>query len=458
MSKGMECLAPWAGEACGVDTTATPPVAVRAWHRRGHLRYAPATPEAAVSPDTAVACGMVPGAAMAVWLTAPLVSPSKTVRVLPTLLDMALPFPLEECISTFSPPECRLPEDGGEPGMTALAVAARKQDVERRLAELAAAGMDPHVLDHEGLALWTQALRELPPEPGEGPRVVMMVRPTSVLTAVGAGGRFHSAHRSAMADIAGLERTLRIQVHAVAGAHALPEMVKWIWAGDPDAWAAVRPRLEAALPGVSSSVEAPDLFLARALAIRALTRGPLRCNLRTGTFTHPQSVRQTAHVLYRRAAVLGGLAGVLLVINAFCAYSATRQLRRAETWFMGGVRQVAGYAVPARGENALLIAERELAARMTAESPFATAYRASLLDTLNGILTAVATSEPPHVHSLRVGFDRIAIRGVASRTDAATLMHRLAPLGYALSLDPGTGTTADETVPFVIEGNAGRWP
>jgi len=86
-------------------------------------------------------------------LTAPFSRRSKAVRVLPTLLDLQLPFALDDCLYTFA----ELKAESGS--VRALAVGARTAEIERRLGDLVEKGIDPLALDHEGLALWSGALR-----------------------------------------------------------------------------------------------------------------------------------------------------------------------------------------------------------------------------------------------------------------------------------------------------------
>jgi hypothetical protein len=465
LDRKMERMAPWAHLAYGVDCSDTATLVVCARRRRGRLVLEPAALPVKVEDGVATACAMPPGQAMAVWLQTPLASAAKTSRVLPTLLDMSMPFPLDECICAFSAPH-RL-RDGGGPetamplaagadgrgGMAALAVAARQSDIARRLDALAAKGINPQVLDHEGLALWTQALRESPP-PEKGPlriRLVVRARRHEALLAMGAGPVFWSAHRLGGAAHGALDRTVRVQLDAAAAGRYAQAPLTWIWSGDDAAaCAAWRTPAETALPGESVMLPDSEHFLARALATRALTDGPLQFNLQCGTFAPAATTRQMQAARYRRAATLAGLAAILLAINAACAIGRSREGRSAEARFMQGIEKVTGWPVAAMGEDALLIARRELEARRTGYAPLARAFAPSLLESLDAVLGAAA-QEKVTFGSLLLQPGKIVLRGIApSRTAAEALVRQL----YTLYDAPVLRTTEnpDGRYGLVIEG------
>jgi hypothetical protein len=111
----------------------------------------------AIPADARVAIAMPPRDCVCRWLTTPFASLHKARKVLPTILDIQLPFPLEECVYDFVAD--RKSDDGH---VEALALAARHRAVAGALAQWEAHTVDPAVLDHEGLALWSQSLVEQP--------------------------------------------------------------------------------------------------------------------------------------------------------------------------------------------------------------------------------------------------------------------------------------------------------
>ncbi len=469
MNERMECLAPWAVCACGVDWNSGRPIVVEARLRGGRPVCTPLSPEAsgAALSDarTAVAGALPPGRAMAVWLQTPLSAPAKARRVLPTLLDMAMPFALEECAYAFSPlVRPAAGENASLPGdvsgkLAALAVAARRNDVAAQLAVYAGKGFDPHVLDHEGLALWTEAQRTLPASDAAGVRAVVWVREDEAVLALGVGPRFWSAHR--IADMAGgtLARTVRVQLNAVAGGLHAKAPLTWLWGGSAAAaCAALRARVEADLPAAASlSLPDGEAFLAGALAVRALLDGPLRFNLRGDALAHPAVKRQTDAQHRRRAACLAAAALVLLAVNAACQHARTQRLQAVDAQFKTTIDRVAGWPVAAAGENALLIAQRELDARREAYRPVIRMFGPSLLEALDRVF-ADASAAGVSLQELLLRFENVALRAeAASQANAETLVRHLRQSGYDAELK-ALPVAADRPLVFEITGTTREQP
>ncbi|MCX6997673.1 MAG: hypothetical protein NTV49_11445 [Kiritimatiellaeota bacterium] len=103
--------------------------------------------------------------------------------MLPSLLDVQLPFPLETCLYQF--PVVRADAAGR---IRALAVAARRTEIAAQLDRCRALDLDPVVLDHEGLALWTQSLVEIPLAP---PALRVVAYLGAFRTALAVGGRLN---------------------------------------------------------------------------------------------------------------------------------------------------------------------------------------------------------------------------------------------------------------------------
>jgi len=466
MNARMECLAPWAVRACGVDWNSGKPLAVDVRLRRGQPVFTPLTPEAVAAAEsdarTAVAGALPPGRAMAVWLQTPLTDPAKARRVLPTLLDMAMPFALEDCVYEFAPlgrtpasGEFLSPETKPKQALGALAVAARRDDVSAQLALYADKGFDPHVLDHEGLALWTEAQRTLPIPDAAGVRAVVWVREGEALLALGAGQRFWSAHR--ITDQAGstLARTVRVQLDAVAEGRYAKAPLTWLWGGAAAAAAcvALRARVEAELPGVASrELPGGESFLAGALAVRALLAGPLRFNLRRDALAHLAVRRQTAIQHRRRAVSLAAAAVLLLAANGTVMHVRAQRLQAVQAQFKTTIDRVAGWPVAAAGENALQIAQRELAARQEAYRPVARVFGPSLLETLDRVLAA-ASSSGVTLRSLLLQFEKVALQGeVVSQAAAQVLLGHFQQNGYDVELN-AKAATEDQPSGFEITGN-----
>ncbi|MDD4871699.1 MAG: hypothetical protein PHR77_14165, partial [Kiritimatiellae bacterium] len=301
--------AEWIGSCYGIDLQAGQPVVVRAERTRGHVNCFPVSVN-----DSSFVNGLQSGKAVAVgaltasesfscWLEAPFLSFRKALKVLPTLLDVQLPFALEDCIYDFVETKQKqltgktdiigkelLPVEGGV--TRALAVAARMEDIQKKIELFKTFGIDPVVLDQEGLALWTQSLLEVPVVTGteNTPRIVVYLGIERSTMAIGRGGELISAHSLGPNNIAQISRLLKAQLKQGHGRKDAD--VRWMWTGPGVGDAALFGKLQESLrsewPGTSIVHDKPETFLARAVATRALLAGPLRCNLRSGTFLHPR--------------------------------------------------------------------------------------------------------------------------------------------------------------------------
>jgi Tfp pilus assembly PilM family ATPase len=140
------------------------------------------------------------------WVEVPFRNAGKAERVLAAALDIQLPFALEDCAYTF----LEIRRAVGRDATRALAVAAREADVARRVDEMKARGVDPVVLDHEGLALWSQALRELPARAADGnrPRIVVYAGTDRSAIVVGLGEEYLGAYGLRSLDSVNLLRVL----------------------------------------------------------------------------------------------------------------------------------------------------------------------------------------------------------------------------------------------------------
>ena len=270
---------------------------------------------AAAAGHAIVATGMPVHETVTRWLETPISSAAKARKVLPSLLDIQLPFPLESCLYDFI--EFRR---GAERGIDALAVAARTQDVVARLGACRGAGFDPARLDHEGLALWSQSIREMPAERNAVRLVVYLGHDRTALV-LGQGETFQAAHsiRVGIRDLfpAGADadpnrlRSFAARVQQILHSQTTePDHgnLQWVWTGlgaaRPDALKALQSALSG--QGVSRHLahREPATFLARALGERALEPGPLPCNFRTGALAHPLEARQRAAAAWQGAVVL----------------------------------------------------------------------------------------------------------------------------------------------------------
>jgi hypothetical protein len=162
----------WAHTAYGIDENGGQPILIKAVRRGRSLSFSKAdsSETATPAPRTVLAACLFQRESFTRWLTAPIASSRKAATVFHSLLDIQLPFSVEDCeIALLG----TMPTDDGT-GTRGLVAGARHEDIEKKLEGLAQSGLDPHLLDHESIALWHQSLIEYAPVREESsPRVVI---------------------------------------------------------------------------------------------------------------------------------------------------------------------------------------------------------------------------------------------------------------------------------------------
>lgn len=303
------------------------------------------------------AAALPAAAAMFVSLEAPPLSASKLRHVLPSLLAARLPFALADCVWRFEAPR----------GGRVAAHVARRADVEARLDELAARGLDPLRLVPPAPAAWRLACAEKP-LPAETPRAVFLADGAETLLATGRGDALEAvASFPTGADAAAAPRRLRL---AFGG---LPAGLVALAAGPAAALvaAALAPDVPAFVP------DDPGTFLDRALASRAVDSLDLRADVRP----HPVARRAANRRLGAAAALffLGSLSAAALGLRDWANAVAWRDRLLGER--AASLDELAGRHVAARGAAGLAEARRAAAERRD-DAPFAPSVSAPLSDTI----------------------------------------------------------------------------
>lgn len=366
------------------------------------------------------------------WLRAPLASEAKARKVLPSLLDIQLPFSIEECVHLF-PSIGRTPQ--GE--VEALAVAARRSDIRRRLEALAVLGIDPVFLDHEGLALWSQSLSEMPPR-GAGRRVVAALYPDHLALVLGdtAAGRpeesrFIGAHSlrpvEALWQAAGpasaepgVQRILgRVRQILQAQAAGTPPSIEWIWTGPGAADAALTAELQhhvAELGNFTFAAHArPESFLPRALGARALRGGAWPCNFRTGPLAHPAAEQHRARQSRRASAALAAAGLVLCGIGLAWPTILETRKRGAQAAVESLASRLAPESRLLYGQE-LRITRQAVQDRAALYRPFLEAVESAGPALLTEVLQA-ARAQGLTIDSLGLSADSVSVRGAAPDWD-----------------------------------------
>jgi hypothetical protein len=273
----------------------------------------------------------------------------KSYRVLPSQLDLRVPFPIEESAYAFAESEV-----GAETYVVGLAVRDRQMS-----AVTGGEASGPHVVDSEGLALWDESLETmLPANEGEG-RIVLYVTGERLVVVAGRGGRFLGAQVLPLEPGGGFDRFVTAHFGVLRTADWLAHVA------GPGAASAREPLEALVARNGGRYVEADDsgVFLARALARRALGRGRYLCNLRSGRWAHPAVVAARVRAL-RTATVLFGVAALIVGgASVFWSVRLLDQQRRFEGQLALRAEGVAGGLVTLRGEDMMRQLSRSVVAR-----------------------------------------------------------------------------------------------
>jgi hypothetical protein len=432
----------------GVDLQGNEPVIVRAERTRGKISCTEYGEVPPADPRAMVAGCLSTSESLTRWIEAPYASLGKARKVFPTLLDIRLPFALEDCAYQFVGPVRT-----GEGKTEVLAVVARLSDVRRKMEQYAALGMDPPILDQEGLALWSQSCREAPDPAGEMdvPRLVVYLGVDRTVLAVGRGRRFLNAHTLPSPDPREIGRLLRAWLGPDGGE------VHWMWAGpaagDKTRIGTIQTSLRQTWPGRSTVHTAPREFLARALASRAILPASLGCNLRSGELMHPV-VRNRLMVRSVQPSVPVFLSGLLLLVAGLGTRIQARAREvRLDRQTAALVDRLAGYHVAARGEHALGVVTAELEKRFQRLQPFAQAFQPSLSGIVRSVVDTGRVSGLRY-EELSLSRDEVRISGTAPGWESCeALMSGLREAGFAVRLER-RGELAEERVGFSIRSGS----
>jgi len=438
---------PWVRIAFGIDENGGAPILVKAvrWGRR--LTFSRANPEelSAPPPRAVIAACLFQRESFTRWLVAPIASPRKARTVFHSLLDIQLPFSVEDCevaLLAMTPTPDRT-------GTRGLVVGARRADITKRLESLSAAGFDPHLLDQEGIALWSRGLAEIPPIPGDGTVRILIYSGTDRVTfVIGQGKEFMTAHTMRLWDPDAILRILK------SSFPVQPEITQWIGSGPgaarPGETASQYAALMARWPGTMKLVNEPETFLARALAARALARDSIPCNLRTGRFLHPVLAEGNERQPYRWAIACLAAGVLLCLVNLAWQVAVSHRLSQAQQTLRSLAVGIMGSPRGLPVGQEVLTAKRALEAKTRDMEPFLTASERPLQRLLNAILSS-AREEGVSIETMTLGLKNGVIHGITPKlAQGEKLAHRLNGGDWASMIERKESSPGDERVAFVI--------
>lgn len=371
-------------------------------------------------------------AGLVVRLNSPALPAAKRWRVLPALLDLQLPFPIDQCASAFV----------DTPAQT-VGLAVRHEDLRAALDALASQDMNPERMVPLGWVLWTQAARECPAPDEDQRRAILWTAGDRIAVITGKGTVFGSMATVPSRNPDALRRTLHM---AFGGAdHAL-----MAFCVGPDAADVARDVAQWPAPWsvTSCPVASPEAFLARSLAVDALLDRGHDAQLRQPPLAHPRRTSAVPRAL--RTATAGILAGalLLLVANLAARHVIAADEKSAAMALSERLRLVAGYPVNTRGARAVLEAREALAERLDARIERLRAPTAATA--LLRVLQVAETSAVRLTH-VALAEDGLTLSGRSSSPESAEAFAaalRLADFRVRLDADPQPA--ADGGIAFLM--------
>ncbi len=298
-------------------------------------------------------CALPPSEGLAVPLEAPRLAAARRRTVLPGLLDLSLPFPLEQCACAFVEP----------PGSRPVGLAVRHADLRRALEAWRRRGGDPERCVPLEWVLWNQALREHPVGNGAaaeaGGRVVVLAAGERLVVVTGKGVAFGSAAAVRRDDPAALRRIL-----AMAFGRSAQGLLCLCAGGDAQALAGELAALLDPGSGAVQCVSSPGEFVARGLAWDGFADPEGRAQVRQPPFEHPAAVRRRRWRARRNRGLVLASALLLFGTSLGLRSALARREERQRALLAERLETVAGYPVATRGARAVAEAGAALEERL----------------------------------------------------------------------------------------------
>ncbi len=396
-------------------------------------------------------------------LEAPFAKQSKAEKVLPTLLDIRLPFPVEECVYVFTGYRQE------DQGTSALGVAARNRDIEARLDALTDAGIDPLIIDHEGLALWTQSVIERPVTGDRHIRAVVQMGCRNWTLVLGNGSAYLGSYNVRPYDLAHVRRILKATVATLKKSGRLDDTSTGLPVGPEFSvpikillcgWGASRQEgverftRDSGVDGaLVEALDQPETFLVRGLAQRSFEEGPLRCNLRRGKFEHPAVAEKVVARAWAAGAAMVLAGGILCGANIAVSRLAAERESSMDSKLMSMRNELAGYSIDnLKGTDAQNKARSETMDRMLKLEPFLRMKRRASLRPVLHAVTEIASEKDLEYQSLTIAEGSLRIEGVAPSTAAVrSLREYLESKGYQTQLHEKAADLEGDRFGFILD-------
>ena len=426
----------FSGMILGLDTTDAVPRIVGLSHGSVVLETALAETaedlKTVLSDGSSCTAALPPSSSLLVSLRPPELPESKLEKILPSLLDVQLPFPIAECTYTFV-----------RYGKKQVAHAIRNVDLERHITGLNETGYNPAQIVPPAHAAWMNALSEFPPRSPDEPRAVLIGGSEQTILLSGHGQEL-AGQSVFKTDAAEPPRRLRL---AFGG---IPDGLVCILTGSQ------HNLIKTALESSSAKLDAkiftapsPEFFLARALAFTTKHDGKnTDSNLRQGAMTHPAKSRLARKPLLVLCLTLAASSLLILAVAVSALCHAKNQEAKAKAMLERTLNEVAGYPIKTKGERAIQDARAGMAVTIDRE---VANYLSAAVSAKLPVLAQLCTQHGIKLHYLAIEAGNLTASGsAASKAAVDAFVKSLNGAGINTAISEEPKAVADGSVTFFI--------
>ena len=384
-------------------------------------------------------------------LAAPFASRRKMEKVWKSLLDVSLPFPVEDAVCART--DIRI--EGGRAAAGAAAI--READLAAELERAEAAGLDATHADVAALALWSEQVRLKPPAREDAEAFLAWVGRDWSLCLRGRGEELLAAHAVRHPGAGEKERDAllrqRLPLLLAEGAEGA---AVW-WAGPGAEGDGAAERLAGLLPAGSARRQAvhakPGELLARALARRALEGSGE--NLRDGEALHPALRRRAERAEKRLAWGAIAAAAAVVALNAAWGTALDRRGRALKEEVHRVAAGIVGPGLQAGQER--LMAERAVEKRDAAMAPVRRSIAPDGVERALAELLEAAQGKGIEFSRLQLSAGGFSLEGAATGpAGAGPLREALEAAGWHIQPEEHPGPDAAGRARFLLKGVAVR--
>jgi hypothetical protein len=384
-------------------------------------------------------------------LAAPFASRRKMEKVWKSLLDVSLPFPVEDaaCAHAESRPE------GGRAVVAAAAI--READLAAELERAEKAGLEATQADVAALALWSEQVLLKPPAREDAESFLVWVGLDCSLCLRGRGTELLAAHAIRHPGAGEKEREELLRKRLPLLLAEGPETASAWWAGPGAEGAGAAERLAGLLPAGSARRQAvhakPGELLARALARRALEGSGE--NLRDGEALHPALRRRAERAEKRLAWGAIAAAAALVALNAAWGTALDRRGRALKEEVHRVAAGIVGPGLQTGQER--LMAERAVEKRDAAMAPVRRSMAPDGAETALAELLEAAQGKGLEFSRLRLSSAGFSLEGTTTGPEGTgPLREALEAAGWRIQDEEHPGPDAAGRARFLLKGAAVR--